>query len=417
MSYLVIKGGNKLSGRIKVSGSKNTALPIIAASILNKGVNILYNVPKILDVYWLLEILKYLGCKIYWKNSKLIIDSSKISSKELLIDEVRKLRASIVLIGPLLGLFKEITTFRPGGDIIGARSINVHLHSLKELGCEFEEREIIRGSFKKLENNTVIMKESSVTGTETLLLFTSLIPRKIKIRLAAAEPSVVSLCKFLQKLGVKIKGIGTPFLEITGNKKLRKKIEFKIPPDPIEAGTYIALAGATKSSLIIENVNEDELDSVFVVIKEMGFKYEVFKKKIKIKPNSLRGTKIQVGLYPKFPSDLQPPFGALATQAEGVTLIHDWMYENRFSYINELIYMGANAEILDPHRAIIIGPSLLKGKEIRSLDIRAGAALVIAGLIAEGETIIYEAEKIDRGYENLVEKLKGIGAKIEKIEK
>ena len=417
MSYLVIKGGHKLSGRIKVSGSKNTALPIIAASILNKGINILYNVPKILDVYCLLDILKYLGCKVYWKNGKLIIDSSKISNKELLIDEVKRLRASIILIGPLLTLFKEVTTFRPGGDIIGARSISVHLNSLKELGCEFEEKEVIKGVFKKLENDTVIMKESSVTGTETLLLFTSLIPKKIKIRLAATEPSVVSLCKFLQKLGVKIKGIGTPFLEIIGNKKLKKKVEFKIPPDPIEAGTYIALAGATKSNLVIENINEDELDAVFVIMKEMGFKYEVLNKKIKIKSNSLKGTKIQVGLYPKFPSDLQPPFGALATQAEGVTLIHDWMYENRFSYINELIYMGANAEILDPHRAIIIGPSLLKGKEIRSLDIRAGAALVIAGLIAEGETIIYEAEKIDRGYENLVEKLKGIGAKIEKLEK
>ena len=416
MSYLVIKGGYKLGGKIKVSGSKNTALKIIAASILNKGINVLYNVPKILDVEWLLEILKYLGCKVKWINGKLIIDSSKISSKELLIEEVKKLRASIILIGPLLSLFKEVTTFRPGGDIIGARSINVHLNSLRELGCDFEEKDIIRGNFKKLENDTVILKESSVTATETLLLFSALLPYKIRIRLAATEPSVVNLCKFLQRLGVKIKGIGTPFLEITGKKSLRKKIEFKIPPDPIEAGTYIALAGATKSNLIIEDINKEELDSVFVVMKDMGFKYEVFNKKIKIYTNSLKGTKIQVGLYPKFPSDLQPPFGVLATQAEGVTLIHDWMYENRFSYINELVYMGANAEILDPHRAIIIGPSMLKGKEIRSLDIRAGAALVIAGLVAEGETLIYEAEKIDRGYENLVLKLKNIGAKIEKIE-
>ncbi len=417
MSILVIKGGRKLEGEIKVSGSKNTALKIIAGSLINRGINVLYNVPKILDVLWLLDILKYLNCKVIWENNKLIIDSSQIKNKDLNIEEVKKLRASIVLLGPLLGLFHEIKIARPGGDIIGARSINVHLNSLSELGCEFSSGEVLTGKFKRLENDTVILKESSVTATETLLLFSAFSTKPIKIRLAATEPSVVSVCKFLQKLGVKIKGIGTPFLEIVGPKNFRKKVEFKIPPDPIEAGTFIALAGATKSNLLIKNINPYELDSVFIVMKEMGFKYEVLDKKIKIyKNNNLKSTKIQVGLYPKFPSDLQPPFGALATQAEGVTLIHDWMYENRFSYINELVYMGANAEILDPHRALIIGPSALKGKEIRSLDIRAGAALVIAGLIAEGETIIYEAEKIERGYENLVEKLKKIGAKIEKIE-
>jgi len=416
MSYLVIKGGKRLKGEVQISGSKNTALKIIPASILNRGINILINVPRVSDVHVMLEILEYLGCKIVWNKDKLIIDSRNIQNKSLIIDAVKKLRASIVLLGPMLSLFREVEMARPGGDIIGARSISVHLNTLKDLGCEIKENEDIFVKFKKLSSDIVILKEMSVTATENLLLFLSLIPKKVRIRLAATEPSVTSLCKFLKKLGVKIRGIGTPFLEIEGKKTLRKKVIFKIPPDNIETGTFIALAGATKSHLIIKNVVPEELDAVFITMNEMNFKYRVKNKSIEIFPSDLKGTKIQVGLYPKFPSDLQPLFGALATQAKGVTLIHDWMYENRFSYINELIYMGANAEILDPHRAIIIGPTLLKGKEVRSLDIRAGAALIIAALTAHGESILYEAEKIERGYEKIVEKLQKIGADIKKIE-
>lgn len=416
MSLLVIKGGQRLNGEVKISGAKNTALKIVAASLLNRGVNIIYDVPKISDIMVLLEILKYLNCKIEWVKNRLIIDSRNVRNKDLDIEEVKKLRASVVLLGPLLGLFKEIKIFKPGGDVIGARSIEIHLDALKELGCDFSfNGEIIEGKFRKLLNKTIILRESSVTATETLLMFCALLPQKVSIRLSATEPSVVSLAKFLQRLGVNIRGIGTPFLEVEGRKKLKRKVIFRIHPDPIETGTFIALAGATKSHLIIENVKIDEIDSVLIVMKEMNFKYKLFNSKIEIFPSNLKGTKIQVGLYPKFPSDLQPPFGALATQVNGVTLIHDWMYENRFSYINELIYMGANAEILDPHRAIIIGPTPLRGKEIRSLDIRAGAALIIAGLVAVGETIIYEAEKIERGYENIDEKLRKIGAKVEKI--
>lgn len=416
MSYLVIKGGKKLRGEVQISGSKNTSLKIIAATLLNRGINILINVPRISDVFVMLEILKYLGCKITWEDNKLIIDSRSVKNKSLIIDEVKKLRASVILLGPMLSLFKEVEIARPGGDIIGARSIAVHLNALRDLGCDIKENENVFAKFNRILTNVVILKEMSVTATENLLLFLSLIPQKVKIRLAATEPSVSYLCKFLKKLGVKIQGVGTPFLEIEGRKTLKKKIIFKIPPDNIETGTFIALAGATKSHLIIKNTLPEELDAVFMIMKEMDFKYKLRDKNIEIFPSELKGTKIQVGLYPKFPSDLQPLFGALATQAKGVTLIHDWMYENRFSYINELIYMGANAEILDPHRAIIIGPTLLKGKEVRSLDIRAGAALIIAALAAHGESILYEAEKIERGYENIVNKLQKIGANIKKVE-
>ena len=175
------------------------------------------------------------------------------------------------------------------------------------------------------------------------------------------------------------------------------------------------MASATKSQIKIIDVNPEELDALFIIMEEMNIKYRLEKNSLKVYPSNVKGTKIQTGLYPKFPSDMQPPFGVLATQAQGVTLIHDWLYENRFSYLNELVFMGANAEILDPHRAIFIGPTPLKGKQVKSLDIRAGAALVIAGLVAEGETIIYEAEKIERGYEDLDQRLKKLGARIEKI--
>jgi UDP-N-acetylglucosamine 1-carboxyvinyltransferase len=416
MAYFLIEGGKKLSGKIKVGGSKNAVLPILAGSILNRGRTILKNVPKIADVFVMIEILKHLGAEVEWQNDSLIIDAEKIHYEDCRIDAFKKLRASILFLGPLLAIFKKAEMFRPGGDIIGARPIDVHISTLKNLGCEIKANETLEGRFEKLKSFDVRLKEISVTATENLLLFLALIPKKVRIRLAAIEPHVVSLCLFLKSLGVKIKGIGTHFLEIEGREKIRKNIKFKIPPDPIEVGTFVALASATRSKIEILDIREEDLDALFILMDEMRIKYELGKNSLKVFPSDVVGTKIQTGLYPKFPSDMQPPFGVLATQARGVTLIHDWLYENRFSYVNELIYMGANAEILDPHRAIFIGPTPLKGKEVRSLDIRSGIALIIAGLVASGETIIQEAEKIDRGYEKIEERLKKLGAKIQRFD-
>ncbi|MGC8981387.1 MAG: UDP-N-acetylglucosamine 1-carboxyvinyltransferase [Minisyncoccia bacterium] len=416
MGYFLIEGGKKLSGKIKVGGSKNAVLPILVGSILNKGRTILDNVPKIADVFVIIEILKHLGAEIEWQNNSLIINSEKVHYEDCRIDAFRKLRASILFLGPMLALFKKVKMFRPGGDIIGARPIDVHINTLKNLGCEIKTNEALEGRFGKLKSYEVRLKEISVTATETLLLFLSLIPKRVKIRLAAIEPHVVSLCLFLKLLGVKIKGIGTHFLEIEGREKIKRNIRFKIPPDQIETGTFVALAAATRSRIEILDIKEEDLDALFILMDEMKIKYELGKNSLKVFPSDIVGTKIQTGLHPKFPTDMQPPFGVLATQAKGVTLIHDWLYENRFSYVNELIYMGANAEILDPHRAIFIGPTPLKGKEVKSLDIRSGIALIIAGLVASGETIIQEAEKIDRGYEKIEERLKKLGAKIQRFD-
>jgi len=416
MAKFVIKGGKKLEGKIKIKGSKNAVLPLLCASLIFSGRTILRNVPQISDVETMIEILKLMGAEIKRDDSTVIINTKNIDYVDLVNPLISKLRASILFLGPYLFRFGKIKMSLPGGDVIGARPISTHLQALRDLGAEIEVKNgIIEGQFKKLKNQVIVLKEVSVTASELVLMASALIERPIEIRLLALEPHVQALIKFLQKLGYSIKGLGTHFVKIKKTEKIKKEINFDVPYDYIEAATFIALGAATKSNLEILNVPLQDLDSVILTAKEMNINLEIKKRSLIIKPSRLKGTKIQTGYHPKFPTDAQAPFGALATQAEGVTLIHDWMYENRFTYLNELNYMGANTELLDPHRAIIIGPTLLQGKEVRSLDIRSGIAILIAGLIAQGETIIHEAEKIDRGYEKIEERLKNIGAEIIRV--
>jgi UDP-N-acetylglucosamine 1-carboxyvinyltransferase len=417
MAKLKIRGGKKLSGKIEVYGSKNAILPLLSASLLIEGRIILKNVPRIADVETMLKILKHLGTEIEFNDDELIIDTRHLGYQDLLIEEIKKLRASILFLGPLLAKFGKIKTYLPGGDVIGARPIETHLKSMIDLGAEIKVKDqVIEGKLKNIQPKTVILKEISVTASETLIMASVFSKKPINLRLVALEPHVQSLCEFLSKAGFNIKGIGTHFLKISKGEKIKKEIFFKVPYDYIEAGTFMALAPIVKDKLIIKNAPLENLDSTFIIAKEMNLNFEIKNNDLIIKQSKLKGTKIQTGLYPKFPTDLQPPFGILATQAEGVTLIHEWMYENRFGYLKEAEEMGANIEILDPHRAIVIGPSYLKGKEVRSLDIRAGIALVLAGLYADGETIIHEAEKIDRGYEKIEERLRKVGGEIEREE-
>jgi len=409
-----IRGQTKIGGEITVSGSKNATLAILAASILIKERVFLENIPSLSDVFEMFKIIESIGGKVFYEKNRALIETTNISSYEPDPIPVRKIRGSVNFIGSILAKFGKIKIPYPGGDIIGSRPIKTHLDSLKILGVDFEEGEIIRGSVKSKKGGCIILKESSVTATQILLMYATSLDSPLEIRLAATEPSIVALSKFLQKAGIKIKGIGTPFLKVYPS-NIKKIIKFKIPPDNIETGTWIALGGATKSEIKINNVNLSDLDSIFVTLNEIGVPYKIEKKSLIIKKNKkpLKAIKLQTGLFPKFPTDLQAPFGVLLTQANGVSLIHDWLFESRFGYLLELNKMGANTEILDSHRAIIIGPTPLYGKEISSLDIRAGAALVIASVIAQGISKIFEAEKIYRGYENLPEKLKNLGVEIE----
>lgn len=417
MSKFLIKGGKKLEGELKVSGSKNAILALIPASLLIEGKVIFKNVPKILDVERMIVILKYLGSEVQFQNSTLIIDNRNISYKDILIPEVKALRASVLFVGPMLAKFGKVKIYLPGGDVIGARSLTTHFEALKSLGAEiYQEGEIIVGKFKKFKENKVILKEVSVTATELLMMFSSFSKKEIDLRLTAMEPHVQALGEFLKKAGFIVKGLGSPFLKIKKGSYTKKEIIFEIPFDYVEAGTFIALSASLQSKIIIKNINPQELDAVFALAKEMNIQYKLRNSSLVVYPSKLKATKIQAGLYPKLATDLQPPFGVLATQAEGATLVHEWMYENRLGYLNELKFMGANVEIFDPHRALIIGPTPLFGREVNSLDIRSGISLVIAGLVAQGETIINEVEKIDRGYEKIEEKLKNIGADITRIE-
>ena len=413
MSKFIIQGGQTLKGNIRVSGAKNAVLPILAASLLSPGKIRLNNVPRIQDVESMLSIMRLMGVSHTWEGEhELLIDCQNIAYADLLADEVKKMRGSILFLGPVLALFGKAKLYRPGGDIIGARPISVHTDGLRNLGVEVQENEIVHAHVKKTKNNSIVLQEASVTGTETLMMFCAGVFHTTTLKLVATEPHVQALGFFLQELGVKIEGIGTPFLKITGKKNLKKNISFSIPPDPLEAATFVALAAATRSTIAISGTCPNDMDAIFLVIQDMHIKYTAVKDIITVHPSELKGAKIQTGLYPKFPSDTQSPFGVLATQAQGVTLIHDWMYENRFNYLRELAYMGANVEILDPHRALIIGPTPLQGKEVRSLDIRSGISLIIAGLIAKGTTIIYDVEHIDRGYEHIQERLRALGAHI-----
>ncbi len=417
MAKLIIKGGKKLDGLIEVYGSKNAALALLPASLLIEGRVIFQNVPQIDDVKTMIKILEFLGAEVETSDNEIIINTKNIDYRDLLIDEIKKLRASILFLGPILAKFGKIKLYLPGGDVIGARPIDTHIKGMIDLGAEIAiKNQLIEGTFNKIKKETVILKEISVTASETLIMAASFSKKPINLRLVALEPHVQALCYFLKKSGFNIRGIGTHFLKISRGEKIRKEVIYKIPYDNIEAGTFMGLAPILKNKLIIKNAPLENLDAVFVSAKEMNLNFEIKNKDLIVYPSKLKGTKIQTGLYPKFPSDLQPPFGIMATQAEGVTLIHEWMYENRFGYLKEAEEMGANIEILDPHRAIIIGPSYLKGTEVKSLDIRAGISLVLAGLYAEGETIIHEAEKIDRGYEKIEERLNQIGGEIERKE-
>ncbi len=413
MAKFVIEGGRKLAGRIAVAGDKNSILPILAAAVLTKGEIILENVPRIADVETMLSILAALGAEHDWVGEhSLRLDTRQLSYADLLLEETRKLRGSILFLGSMLGRFGKVKTYHPGGDIIGARPIETHLKGLATLGVRLHGDGHLSGVVGAGGARVAVLPEASVTGTETLMLFCARRPGVTQLKLTATEPSVQALGRFLQQLGVKIEGLGTPFMTIRGTKQFVRRVRFTLPPDSIETATFVAVAGATRGNITITGITPTSLDALFLVMDEMGFNYKVKRNTIAIKPSRLRGVKIQTGLYPKFMSDMQPPFGVLATQARGVTFVHDWLYENRFGYLRELTAMGANVEIPDPHRALIIGPTPLTGTEVRSLDIRAGMALIIAGLVAKGTTIIHGAENIERGYERVAERLQALGARV-----
>ncbi|MDO8618281.1 MAG: UDP-N-acetylglucosamine 1-carboxyvinyltransferase [Candidatus Uhrbacteria bacterium] len=420
---MIIQGGHRLTGRVPIFGSKNAIGPLIASSIIIKGPVRLKNVPHILDVVRLLEILQKMGAVVSWINPhELEIDTRDIDPVKVDKKTMKQIRFSILLLGPMLARFKKMIVPEPGGDIIGKRPIDTHLFALKALGASVEsddDRGGLHLEAKKLVGGYIVLPEFSVTATENLIMAAVVAHGHTSIRLAAAEPHVQELCRFLNAAGAKIKGIGTHDLEITGVVALHApKKAWKVIPDTIEIGTFAVAAAVTHGTIEMSPVIPEHLDALRFVLTSIGVKQELDGTCFRVQGGGrMNAFKLQTMIYPGFPTDLQAPFGLLATQCHGVSLIHDPLFEARLGYLHELIKMGANAIIADPHRAVISGPTSLRGTEIRSLDIRAGVTMVLAGLAAQGETIIHDAEMVDRGYEDLDGRLRSLGAEIVCLEK
>lgn len=404
-----------MEGEVRISGMKNAATPILAASLLAREKCVIKNIPDIEDVRVMIEILKSLGANIAYAGRTAEILPAKINIKGLRTDLIKKLRSSILLFGPLLALLGEAALPEPGGCIIGKRPIGTHLYALRKLGAELTHKngKIILKS-KKLSGSKIILPEFSVTATENLIMAACLAEGKTIIKLAAIEPHVQDLIKFLNKMGARIKLLPEHSIEIGGVKNLGGASHVIISDD-IEAGTFIVAALITGGRMILKNVEHGHLDAVYSLLERMGANFELDGDKLVVSPSRPKAFKLQTLPYPGFPTDLQAPFGVLATQCRGTSLIHDPMYEGRLGYINELVKMGADATICDPHRVIINGPTKLYGQEIRGLDLRSGATLVLAGLAAKGTTVVHGIENLDRGYENFDGRLRKLGADIERI--
>ncbi len=415
MAKFIIKGGKVLSGEIKVSGSKNAILPLIAASVLIPEVH-LSNVPRIKDVERMLNIIVDMGGSYKWTGDNEVEINTKNVKNKPLSSEARKLRASTLFAGSVLARFREVTLPYPGGDIIGARPLDAHIKAFKSLGVTCTENEDLSFMADNLKANTVVLEETSVTATENILMLASSMPEEIEIRLAATEPHVQCLANFLSLAGANIEGIGTTTLRVKSKVSV-PKIDFEVIPDELEVSAFSALAAATRSEIKISPIKIEFLDSVLLQLKKMNVNFSIKENAILIKAprKEYKASRLQSGLYPNLVTDHLPPLAVLATQIKGSTIVHDWLYETRQSYLRELIKMGADVTIMDPHRAFVLGPTPLYGREVSSYDIRSGMVMIIAALVAKGQTIISDIEHVDRGYEKLEERLKNIGADIKRI--
>ncbi len=419
MARYVIEGGNALNGKIKISGNKNAVLPCIAAAILTSEDVILRNVPKIADVDVMRQILNSLGVTSEFIEADVLkLNAANINSSELPKELTSKLRASILLAGPLLARIGEAKFYHPGGDVIGKRSIDTHLEGFKELGFDLtrEDREY-RANINPsgVRSSEIYLEDPSVTGTENLILASVLGNSEVTLKNCAKEPHVVDLCNMLLSMGAQIEGVGNSTLKIKGVESLHGT-DFRIGPDYLEMGAYAIASVITHGNIEMENCSLENLEPVIAGFKKMGVKLFEEDGVVKTSCEELKSVSEFPGLYvniwPGFPTDLMSVFIVLATQAEGVTLLHDWMYESRMFFVDKLISMRANIIIADPHRVLVYGPSVLKGRDLETPDIRAGMALLLAALIAKGSSTIHKAELIERGYENVVEKLQSLGAKI-----
>lgn len=425
MDRFIIQGGVPLNGTITASGNKNAALKLLAACILSEHPITLHNIPDIADVRTMLDIIRNLGV-----TAEMVGEGSwRIHARQItthVVDRVMasQIRASIVLAGPLLARLGKLELYPPGGDIIGRRRVDTHMLALKALGTEIDIDDRFILSAKELRGADILLDEASVTATENTLMAACLAKGTTIIRNAASEPHIQDLCRFLNGLGAQISGIGSNVLVIEGVESL-KGGEFTIGADIIEVGSFIGAAAVTHGRLRIRHAAPEHLPMIASVYNRLGVHWEIEGDDIVVpeyQPLKIVSDigdiipEIKAQPWPAFPSDLLSIALVIATQATGTVLFHEWMYENRFFFVDKLIYMGARAVLCDPHRCLIQGPSNLRGEmeRVTSPDIRAGMALLIAALCAEGTTVIRNVAQIDRGYQDVDGRLRTLGAKIER---
>jgi UDP-N-acetylglucosamine 1-carboxyvinyltransferase len=419
MSKFIINGAKILSGEITVSGAKNNAQIMLPASLLSEDTIIINNLPLIDGVEKSFELLNYLGAEIKKDDHQASINTANITKTELDPKIADKFRTSVMFVGPLLARFGKVSFPHPGGCVIGAagRPIDLFLEGFIAMGAKVEiKNKFYHITASRLTGCDYFFSTVSVTGTQSLIMTACLAQGETILRNCAMEPEVEALANYLNSQGAQIKGAGSPVIKITGVEKL-KAGKCEIIPDRIETGSFALMAAATKSELTIKNCNPDHILNLLTIFKKIGINYETGLNWILIKKSSkIRAYNIKTHEYPGFPTDLQSPYVVLMTQAEGNCLIQETIYDRRLIWVDMLSQMGANIIMCDPHRIAISGPSKLYGKKLISPDIRAGIALVIAALTAEGKTEIDNIYQIDRGYEKLDERLRLIGADITRSE-
>lgn len=407
-----IQGGHRLSGSIAVAGAKNAASKIIAASLLSDQPCIITNAPQIDDASHMLAILRDMGAEVNVAGDRITINPATITNTSPAPELIRRSRSSIMLAGPVLARHGEVTLAHPGGCVIGKRPIDLFFEGFAKMGATIEENgETYTLRATRLKGATIIMPFISVTVTESLMMTACLAEGTTTIINAAMEPEIPALADYLNRCGARITGAGTPQITIIGVDKL-SGAEYTCIPDRIEAGSFVIMGLLTNSEITVTKCNPDHLAVVIETLQRAGAQLEIGPDYITTKPSQIKAVNMRTHEYPGFVTDLQAPFTVLMTQATGQSLIHELIFEGRLFYTDKLSQMGANIIMCDPHRVVVTGPTPLIGKKLDSPDLRAGMALVLAGLVASGTTTIDHIQQIERGYENLTDRLNALGAKI-----
>jgi UDP-N-acetylglucosamine 1-carboxyvinyltransferase len=415
MKTIVINGGKKLNGEVLISGAKNAALPILAATLLCEGKHRIANVPQLADVSTLSKILQHMGVAFERQGHEIAADSSGLSNPEAPYDLVRTMRASVLVLGPLLARTGEARVSLPGGCAIGARPINLHLMGLEKLGADVAiEHGYVSAKAKKLRGATVYFDTVTVTGTENLMMAAVYAEGKTMLENAAREPEVVDLANALVQMGARITGAGTDIITVEGVERLRP-MDYTVMPDRIETGTFIIAAAITGGSVLIKNCFPGHLDAVLTKVMEAGTEVRTGDGTILVTgQKKIRPVNIKTLEYPGFPTDMQAQFMSLMTLSEGTSVINETIFENRFTHVAELRRMGADIQT-DGRSAVVKGIPKLSAAPVMATDLRASASLILAGLAAEGQTVVSRIYHLDRGYEHIEQKLSALGANIKRV--